>query len=330
MATISIIVPIYKVEKYVEDCVRHLTAQTCRDVEILLVDDGSPDNSGAICDRLAATDSRIRVLHKPNGGVSSARNLGLEQASGDYVVFCDADDYPAPDWCEKLLAGMELPNADLAVCEVHLFTDEGVIGTISFPKDTENGVLPKSAIWPLYTARLSNGPWNKMYRKRILDENGLRFDTTLKHGEDFYFILKYIDLMPGGIAPVKHPLYYYRQDNAGSATSKFMPAMWEQKKVIYALFESILQKYSDDYRTVEPTFNSWYADLIASILENNMLPGNPVSTKERIAMNSRILRDPACRNAVKKANTEAISKRNLSLMKLRTYLPIYLIGKLRR
>ena len=101
---VSIIVPVYNAEKTLERCVRSLMAQTLRSIEIILVNDGSRDQSLAICQRLAQEDGRIRLIDKPNGGVSSARNAGLDVARGDYVMFCDSDDWVEPDWCESMVS----------------------------------------------------------------------------------------------------------------------------------------------------------------------------------------------------------------------------------
>ena len=111
--TISVIVPIYKVEKYIAECIESLTGQTYRDLEIILADDGSPDLCGAICDRYAQTDSRIIVLHLKNGGAAAARNAALRVATGAYIAFVDGDDYLEPDACEHLVQAMEATGADV-------------------------------------------------------------------------------------------------------------------------------------------------------------------------------------------------------------------------
>ena len=104
---ISVIVPVYKAEKYLRRCIDSILAQTYTDFELLLIDDGSPDRSGEICDEYAKQDSRVRVFHKPNAGVSSARNLGLDNAKGDWITFVDADDYLAPDWCQQHIEAIQ-------------------------------------------------------------------------------------------------------------------------------------------------------------------------------------------------------------------------------
>lgn len=107
MKSISIIVPVYNVEPYLRRCVDSILAQTLTDFELILVDDGSPDGCPAICDEYAEKDSRVHVIHKENGGVSSARNTGMAVAEGKYFLFCDSDDYVSPQWCETLYVAAE-------------------------------------------------------------------------------------------------------------------------------------------------------------------------------------------------------------------------------
>ena len=125
MSRISVIIPVYKVEEYLDRCVQSVLAQTHEDMEVLLVDDGSPDNCGALCDGYAKKDSRVRAIHRENGGLSAARNTGLDAASGDYILFVDGDDYIAPDMAETLLAALESTGADAAVCGVKCVDDAG-------------------------------------------------------------------------------------------------------------------------------------------------------------------------------------------------------------
>lgn len=118
MDKISVIVPVYKTEKYLRKCVGSITAQTYDELEIILVDDGSPDRSGAICDELAKADSRIKVIHKTNGGLSSARNVGIDAATGDYLGFVDSDDWIEPEMFEVLLNRLLLSDADISCCNI--------------------------------------------------------------------------------------------------------------------------------------------------------------------------------------------------------------------
>ena len=117
MPTISVIVPVYNVEKYLRCCVDSILAQTFTDIEVLLVDDGSTDSSGAICDEYAQLDRRVRVFHKTNGGVSSARNLGLDEATGRWIMFVDSDDKVSPEICERLLE--HVSEGSMSICNCY-------------------------------------------------------------------------------------------------------------------------------------------------------------------------------------------------------------------
>ena len=120
MPKISVIVPVYKAEKYIRRCVDSILAQTFTDFELLLVDDGSPDNSGAICDEYAARDSRVKVFHKENGGVSSARQMGLDNSLGEYVIHADPDDWVEPDMLQELYSEAQQSGADMVICDFYI------------------------------------------------------------------------------------------------------------------------------------------------------------------------------------------------------------------
>lgn len=125
MPTISVIVPVYKVEKYIHKCVNSILSQTFREFELLLVDDGSPDNCGTICDEYAEKDSRIIVIHKENGGLSDARNVAIDRAKGDYLTFIDSDDYVAPDYLESLYYALSQTDSDIAITNITTFDENG-------------------------------------------------------------------------------------------------------------------------------------------------------------------------------------------------------------
>lgn len=125
MDLISVIVPVYKVEAYLDKCIQSIADQTYQNLEIILVDDGSPDRCGAMCDAWAAKDSRIKVIHKKNGGLSDARNAGMAAATGDYVGFIDSDDFIAPDMYRHLLERMEADGSDIAACGVEMVREDG-------------------------------------------------------------------------------------------------------------------------------------------------------------------------------------------------------------
>lgn len=212
---ISIIVPVYKVEKYLPKCIESLINQTYRDIQIILVDDGSPDGCGAICDTYAAKDSRIQVIHQQNSGVSAARNAGLAVAIGEYIGFCDSDDYVSPNMYQCLLDNMTNSNAQIAICGYD-YVDEA--GKVTRPYEKKNlEILNQQEIFQRYfdmppTMRLGVG--NKLFRKDLFDR--INFSVGIKGAEDAEVLASYLLKVETGVF-VHEPLYI-NCERQGSAT----------------------------------------------------------------------------------------------------------------
>ncbi|MGJ0706244.1 glycosyltransferase family 2 protein, partial [Enterococcus avium] len=181
MCEISIIVPVYDVEKYLKKCVDSILNQTFKDFELILVDDGSPDNSGAICDQYAEKDSRVRVIHKENGGLSDARNAGIEVARGKYLGFVDSDDFVNEDMYKQLYTSIIENNADLSICGIFdLYEGKTPI------KKTEKKLLlnrNEAMIMIFHGNEISVHAYNKLYKKEIFES--LRYPVG-KYHEDSY------------------------------------------------------------------------------------------------------------------------------------------------
>lgn len=179
---ISVVVPVYKVEKHLDRCVESIVAQTHTHLEIILVDDGSPDSCGRMCDEWAARDDRIRVIHKPNGGLSDARNAGVAAATGQWIGFVDSDDYIAPDMYERLLELAQTPGADMSICgvadvysdhtdeppviETRVMTAEEVLSDIFLNKTLMVGVPPR--LYPAWLAREVPSPVGKTHEDAFI------------------------------------------------------------------------------------------------------------------------------------------------------------------
>ena len=161
MPVISVIVPVYKVERYLHECVHSLLAQTFSDIEVILVDDGSPDGCGAICDAYAKSDSRVCVIHQKNGGLSCARNTGIAHARGEYLCFVDSDDYVAPDYCETLYAMLKDSDCDFSVCGVCRFQDGVQPNPVS--SQEQNCVIDNVDFLRMHLEKKSEfGVWTKL------------------------------------------------------------------------------------------------------------------------------------------------------------------------
>ena len=184
---ISVIVPIYKVEKYLNKCIDSIINQTYKNLEIILVDDGSPDDCGKICDEYAKKDSRIKVIHKENSGVSSARNTGLDVVTGDYIGFIDSDDWINVDMYESMMKYLILENADVVRCGICVHENGKIFNEKDYDFDycieKDNDIIIKEF---LDGGILQGAVWNKLYKKSIID--GIYFDEKFHRNEDSLFI----------------------------------------------------------------------------------------------------------------------------------------------
>ncbi len=211
---ISVIVPIYKVEQYLNRCVQSIVDQTYKNLEIILVDDGSPDNSPAMCDAWAEKDDRVQVVHKKNGGVSSARNAGLDAANGAYIGFVDGDDYIEPDMYAQLLRAIQKDSSDMAVCGYYYNQD-----VVTFPESV--CVSAEQAMCYMFdsaTKAFEGYCWNKLYRQALIHTNKLYFDRHLAHAEDTKFNYEYLRCCTK-VTVIGYTGYTYVQ-RANSATQK--------------------------------------------------------------------------------------------------------------
>lgn len=209
---ISIIIPIYKAEKYLHPCVESVLAQSYTEFELLLVDDGSPDESGRICDDYAASDSRVVVIHKDNGGVSSARNLGLDRAKGKWIVFIDSDDLIVSTFLEDCMSAIKSSGGDLCLCGCQTLEDNHIKTLFSFTNTT----MPiKDFIEHSY---LHLACWAYLLDKSIIDKYNIRFNESLPMSEDRVFVAQYL-IRCKKISTIDTLAYIYRITNVSACGS---------------------------------------------------------------------------------------------------------------
>ena len=204
---ISIIVPIYNVEKYLSKCIESILEQTYTNFELILVNDGSPDKCGRICNEYAKKDSRIKVIHKKNGGLSSARNIGIDVAKGEYLGFVDSDDYIEPYMYEYLLKAALDNECSLSVCNInYVFEDGKILNKVTNASDEVLNFV--EAITEMNTyKKFDMGAWSKLYKKDLF--KNIRFPEG-KLSEDFYIMYKIFDRAQK-VAYVSTPCYNYLQ-----------------------------------------------------------------------------------------------------------------------
>ena len=233
---ISVIIPIYKVEEYLDECVTSVVGQTHNNLEIILVDDGSPDNCPQICDDWAKKDDRIKVIHKKNGGLSDARNAGIEVASGEYIAFVDSDDYIKPDMLEKLFAAICRENADIAACGILDCREyrQTAWGCRDFSGTSEQilAMLYNDASYPV-------AAWNKLYRRSCWRE--LRFPVG-KTCEDAFTTYQLVHNAER-IVMIPEALYCYRIRPGSIMTSAFSLKKMDEEEAWRCNYQFVEKHY---------------------------------------------------------------------------------------
>lgn len=216
---ISIIVPIYNVEKYLRRCIDSILCQTYRNFEVILVDDGSPDGCGAICDAYAGKDARITVIHQKNAGVSAARNAGLACARGEWIGFVDPDDFIAPSMYQEMLDAINATGAELAVCGYNYVDKDGKVDQCRLYVNAGNEILTQKQLMSRFsdmppTVRL--GVVNKLFHRDLLRKHELKFAEGLHSSEDVLFLTEYA--IHVSKATFVHKALYMNTVRPGSAT----------------------------------------------------------------------------------------------------------------
>ena len=300
---ISIIVPVYKTEKYLERCVNSIRKQTLKEIEIILIDDGSPDECPFLCDQLAREDSRIKVIHKSNEGVSRARNLGIELANGDYIGFVDSDDSISQNMYEKLYNQICETDSDICISGHNVISGEKVIqNKLPF----EVTVMKFPELYEEYiTALIGRGKKGKvmgscarcLYRKEILKDVWFREDIKLL--EDTIFNI-HAALKSEKICIVNECLYNYFVV-AESATNRYRTDYLEQVELIISELRVIVKRLEEKNISSRENYIDTLFELVLFALKNMKLKGTTLSSKER------------------KKNMKEIMKKNYAKEMLREY-----------
>lgn len=207
MCVISVIVPVYKVENVLNYCIDSILNQTYKNFELILVDDGSPDNSGKICDEYTKKDNRIKVIHKENGGVSSARNCGIDVAKGKYICFVDSDDTLQSTYLSELLSQMRNDIHFALCCYNKVYADKRIEKNL-IENQSEYFSFNKNDIMTINKFVIMSQPWNKIFDRSIIEEYNIRMDENLSLGEDMLFVYQYLShIIDEQFAVVNKPLY---------------------------------------------------------------------------------------------------------------------------
>lgn len=268
---ISVIIPVYNVEQYLKRCLDTVINQTYKNLEIILIDDGSTDNGGKICDEYALKDNRIKVIHKENGGVSSARNLGLDIAKGDYIGFVDSDDFIENDMYEILHNLLITNKVEISCCNKFIFRKNKFIESENFPTES---LLSFNKV--LNNAKHDFFIWNKLFSRKVI--GNIRFNENIKMCEDVIFCFENFKKAKN-ISFYKKPKYYYYLNENSVSRKKFfkqeyLGALFIYDKLIHYCKKNKLKTGYKKYKNLQIywiiTFLSWIAT------------ENPIKNKESL------------------------------------------------
>jgi len=238
---VSIVVSVYNVEKYLPQCLDSLTGQTYKNTEILLIDDGSTDRSGIICDNYAQRSKNVFVYHKENGGVSSARNAGICRATGEYLIFVDADDWIHEKMIETYMYFKEpdtvllcriVPNEEKIEKELLPYCSDSVIG------------YNCANFMEFFFQDYVNSPVNKLYSLELIRKYGICFPEEKSLGEDLLFNLEYFKHAPKKYLVINYPLYYYRENREGSLSTSYRNDLFEIQQELFSAIKNFLKDMS--------------------------------------------------------------------------------------
>lgn len=303
---ISIIVPIYKVENFIHQCIDSLISQTYKNIEIILVDDGSPDNCPAICDKYAKQDSRIKVIHKKNGGLISARKAGLKASEGEYVCFVDGDDWIEADMYENIAKAIEETNADCIITQFfYSYPDKEQKSDYKLNKSLYKRDEIEKEIFPTmlfdnqyYRFGIFPNCWTKVFKREFLEKHLMDTDDRIRIGEDIAFT--YPCMMEcQTIAFIDKALYHYRI-NPESMTKAYDPILHD---IIYLPYYALAEKSEKLGVDLSVQLPYYLLYLVNFVIRNEANVNNPKSKKEKNAVLDEIVENNELVSVMDKIDT---------------------------
>lgn len=245
MKKVTIIIPVYNAENYLDKCIKSIVNQTYKNIEIILINDGSIDNSPNICDKWKEMDNRIKVIHKQNEGVSKARNIGIENATGDYIGFVDDDDYIDKNMYQEMVNLIETKETDIVACNFYNVEKEKKIGiNKEVSKNWLNEVIAYDSIRGYI--------WNKLYKSDIIKHT--KFNNEVKIGEDMLFNISLLNTKSISFSYIERPLYYYIQHKKSTMSTlnaeKIFSYLKELEKIINMLKGKKLECFNLEYEYI--------------------------------------------------------------------------------
>ena len=300
---ISVIVPVYNVETVLHYCLDSILAQSYRDFELILIDDGSTDSSGKICDEYAHKDNRILVRHIENQGVSHARNLGIEMASGEFILFIDSDDFVESIYLEELIhLHQNNPECDNIWCgfqTVDSYENPTATQSVVYSYEEPVTITSRKNIMTLHEKWLDAGPYCKLFKRSIIAENHLTFRQDLSLGEDLIFNFQYLDKTNGSIAILNKMLYSYMKMPEGTLSSKYYPDLEEIYRQIHSAMGDCVNRWGCDETQKAKLYNAMFYNF-ENIMRNTFHPQSKIDHKYHY--NRQIMKSTEFQSILKKTD----------------------------
>lgn len=323
MPEISVIVPVYKVEPYLRRCVDSILDQTFTDFELILVDDGSPDNCPAICDEYAEQDDRVKVVHKENGGLSSARNAGMAVANGKYYLFCDSDDYVSPYWCETLhIAATEHRDSFIfgGINRVDEVNPHVVINTVNLEKKE----YEKAAFIDMHICAAAGYAWNVLFDAAIIHKFSIcfRLDVII---EDLPFCMEYLKYVTS-LLYCGHAGYYYVQRNAQTLSQKYYQDGFRKYKEKYAAIQNYINECIPTERGGEYQTKSANAYMywFLNSLENTFDKRSTLTFMQKLKYNQQVIQTQEFKSCLQNYTAGKENAHYIKLLQRGNYYIAYL------
>lgn len=329
---ISAIIPVYNAEKHLVQCIESVIKQTYSSWELILVDDGSRDKSGAICDRYAALDDRIKVIHKENGGVSAARNSGMELAAGEYITFIDSDDYVEDSFFEAAIRMVCASHADVYISGIKEEFWEGntIIRTTAYTNSTAGKSYSARELLEAhghdFPTICISGPCCKLYKRSLLVEHSILFSTKLWRGEDTLFNYMVIACCDSFVFDQK-AYYHYRRESPESLFSRYCPVLYDVYSELYKHKKMVLKKRQCAQAVCQEYERAYVYELLGCISHFFQFFRNN-SYHDRMQIIKRVSAD-ACVKSIATAHFSGKNRAILLMLRSRWHHAIYLLYDLR-
>lgn len=328
---ISVIMPVYKVEKFIRKCLDSLLAQTLTEWELFAVDDGSTDKSGAICDEYAARDSRITVIHKENGGAPSARNAAIPKAQGEYLYFMDSDDWAEPNMFEEMYALAKKHNAQLVVAGYYIetyFSDTKFYSQEqSLPSRVfENQKDFRDYAYKMFDKNLLYVPWNKLFLRKYVVDNGITFKNTF--WDDFPFNLDVIKDVER-VVLTENKYYHFMRARKESETAKYRPDMYEKREEEHVWMLTLYKYWGHEDEKSREMIHRRYIERVIGCIENVTNNACTLSVKEKKERIKMMINAKPTRVALKYAKPNTLMMRFMLFpVRIKSTGLTYLEGKI--